>query len=141
MSQYNHNGEDGHGSGDFEGPSDTDDDDDDEERLDCVHDIHGDGEEADDEDVENGASIPIHISSNDGAHRQQMIIANDSDVERPLVHDSSMDGDIEDTVEGQDTDRIVKKRPSLFNKLQGVEQQSSVDSDHHFKKKTAGGSK
>jgi len=52
-----------------------------------------------------------------------------------------MDGDIEDTVEGQDTDRIVKKRPSLFNKLQGVEQQSSVDSDHHFKKKSAGGSK
>lgn len=54
MSQYNHNGEDEHELGDEMGPSDTDDDDD-EERLDCVHDIHGDGEEADDEDVENGA--------------------------------------------------------------------------------------
>ena len=38
---------------DLMGPSDTDDDDD-EERLDCVHDIHGDGEEADVDDDENG---------------------------------------------------------------------------------------
>ena len=52
-------GEDGAGqlgidgsAGDLMGPSDTDDDD--EEHLDCVHDIHGDGEEADVEDVENG---------------------------------------------------------------------------------------
>ena len=59
-SQYNGGipGEDGHlgvdgSAGDLLGPSDTDDDDD-EERLDCVHDIHGDGEEADVEDVENG---------------------------------------------------------------------------------------
>lgn len=43
-------------------------------------------------------------------------------MERPLIHDSSMDGDIEDTVEGQESDRRIKKRPSLFNKLQGVEQ-------------------
>ena len=54
--------------------------------------------------------------------------------ERPLIHDLSMDGDIEDASEGQDTDRIPK-RPSLFNKLSGVEQQSSVDSDNQFKKK------
>ena len=51
----------------------------------------------------------------------------EDDSERPLVHDSSMEGDIEDTVEGgggPDTDRRRKapKRPSLFNKLQGVEQ-------------------
>ena len=32
------------------GPSDSDDDDD-EERLDCVHDIHGDGEEADVDEI------------------------------------------------------------------------------------------
>ena len=31
------------------GPSDTDEDD--EEHLDCVHDIHGDGEEADVEEI------------------------------------------------------------------------------------------
>ena len=49
---------------------------------------------------------------------------DDDSAERPLVHDSSMEGDIEDTVEGgQDTDRRSKpKRPSLFNKLSGVEQ-------------------
>ena len=61
------------------------------------------------------------------------------EADRPLINDLSMDGDIEDA-DGQDTDRSVndrhiQKRPSLFNKLQGVEQQSSVDSDHHFKKK------
>ena len=62
MSQYNGlNGEDGQlgidgSQGDLLGPSDTDDDDD-EERLDCVHDIHGDGEEADVEDVENGIGV------------------------------------------------------------------------------------
>lgn len=50
-----------------------------------------------------------------------------------------MDGDIEDG-DGQDTERRIAKRPSLFNKLAGVEQQSSVDSEH-FKKKTMGGSK
>ena len=62
MSQYNVlGGEDGQlgidgSAGDLLGPSDTDDDDD-EERLDCVHDIHGDGEEADVEDVENGVDM------------------------------------------------------------------------------------
>ena len=101
------------------GPSDTDDDDD-EERLDCVHDIHGDGEDADDEDVENGGDDNMNMIGNDSGsnhHRQQMMINNDDDAERPLVHDSSMEGDIEDTVEGSDTDRRIKKRPSLFNKL------------------------
>lgn len=33
-----------------QGPSDTDEDD--EEHLDCVHDIHGDGEEADVEEID-----------------------------------------------------------------------------------------
>lgn len=64
---------------------------------------------------------------------QQHNVILEDDSERPLVHDSSMEGDIEDTGEGSglDTDRRRKgpKRPSLFNKLQGVEQQSSVDSD------------
>ena len=72
MSQYNGpNGEDGQlmdGSADeMMGPSDTDDDDD-EERLDCVHDIHGDGEEADVEDVENGSDNNLIQESDD--HRQ-----------------------------------------------------------------------
>ncbi len=62
------------------------------------------------------------------------------DADRPLVNDSSMDGDIEDA-DGHDTDRRFPKRPSLFNKLQGVEQQSSVDSDQHYKKAKASGSK
>lgn len=39
-----------------------------------------------------------------------------------------MDGDIEDT-EGHDIDRRFPKRHSLFNKLQGVEQQTSYDQD------------
>lgn len=39
-----------------------------------------------------------------------------------------MDGDIEDA-DGNDTERRFPKRPSLFNKLSGVEQHSSVDSD------------
>ena len=41
------------------GPSDSDDDDD-EERLDCVHDIHGDGEEA---DVEEFAYPTLKLNS------------------------------------------------------------------------------
>ena len=49
-------------AGDLMGPSDTDDDD--EEHLDCVHDIHGDGEEADVEDVENG----VESGSNSANH-------------------------------------------------------------------------
>ena len=40
--------------------------------------------------------------------------------QRPLINDLSMEADIEDA-DGQDTDRITK-RPSLFNKLSGVEQ-------------------
>ena len=64
------------------------------------------------------------------------------DQDRPLVNDSSMDGDIEDA-DGQDTDRRFPKRPSLFNKLAGVEQQSSMDSDHQImkKKQAMGGGK
>ena len=62
--------------------------------------------------------------------------------DRPLINDSSMEGDVEDGGDGgQDTERRMNKRPSLFNKLSGIEQQSSVDSDHHFKKKPVGGSK
>ena len=37
--------------GNLVGPSDTDEEDEDEERLDCVHDIHNDGEEADIEEI------------------------------------------------------------------------------------------
>ena len=47
---------------------------------------------------------------------------------RPLVNDDSIDGDIDD-VDGQDMERRFSKRPSLFNKLTGAEQQSSIDSD------------
>ncbi len=50
-----------------------------------------------------------------------MLPIDSMDVDRPLVNDSSMDGDIEDA-DGHDTDRRFPKRPSLFNKLQGVEQ-------------------
>ena len=92
-------------AGDLMGPSDTDDDD--EEHLDCVHDIHGDGEEADVEDVENGVD-PGSSSSNHlmletvsdhhvrGANKpsssqQQQQDMMEDDSERPLVHDSSME--------------------------------------------------
>ena len=44
-----------------------------------------------------------------------------------------MEGDIEDA-DGNDTERRGKKRPSLFNKLGGLEQHSSVDSDQLKKK-------
>ena len=101
-------------------PSDTDDE---EERLDCVHDIHGDGDEADVEEI--------------GGDYEEEKHHNDDD--RPHINDSSIDGDIDDA-DGQDTDRRIQKRPSLFNKLAGVEQQSSVDSEH-FKKKAIGGGK
>ena len=63
-------------------------------------------------------------------------MADEMDNDRPLIHDNSMDGDIEDA-DGNDTERRIPKRPSLFNKLTGAEQQSSVDSEHHFKKKAA----
>ena len=103
-------------------PSDTDDDD--EERLDCVHDIHNDGEEADIEEIDGDDECETD---------HQVQISNDAIDQhadnRPLVqNDSSMDGDIEDA-DGHDTDRRFPKRHSLFNKLQGVEQQSSYDQD------------
>ena len=66
---------------DFDGnacPSDTDDDD--EERLDCVHDIHGDGEEADVEeaDCEDDFSTEHQVNIND---------------ELPSGHDRSLERD------------------------------------------------
>ena len=94
-------------------PSDTDDDD--EERLDCVHDIHGDGEEADIEEIDcdDEFSSEHQVNLND-----DMIDAG----ERPMPHDMSMDGDIEDA-DGNDTERRhAKGSNSLFNKLQGLEQ-------------------
>ena len=104
-----------------QGPSDTDDDD--EERLDCVHDImHDDGGEADVEEID----------CDDEFTTEHQVNLNDDMTdggERPLPHDMSMDGDIEDA-DGNDTERRIPKGPhSLFNKLQGVEQQSSIDSD------------
>lgn len=117
-------GEDGACSSDQneQGPSDTDDDD--EERLDCVHDIiHDDGGEADIEEID----------CDDEFTTEHQVNLNDDMIdvggERPLPHDLSMDGDIEDA-DGNDTERRFPKGPnSLFNKLQGVEQQSSIDSD------------
>ena len=104
-----------------QGPSDTDDDDD-EERLDCVHDIHNDGEEADVEEVEDDDD---EIDLIQGSEHQVNMMHEETLIEdqRPLVNDSSMDGDIEDA-DGNDTERERRfpKRPSLFNKLSGVEQ-------------------
>ena len=94
------------------GPSDSDDDDD-EERLDCVHDIHGDGEEADVDEIDDDDEC-------DFATEQQVDMADEMDNDRPLIHDNSMDGDIEDA-DGNDTERRIPKRPSLFNKLTGAE--------------------
>ena len=111
-----------------EAPSDTDDDED--EHLDFVHDIHNDGEEADVEEIDGDEEIELT-----GEHGVNLVTGEEiMDVDRPLVNDSSMDGDIEDG-DGQDTDRRFPKRASLFNKLNGIEHQSSVDSDHQYKKK------
>lgn len=108
-------------------PSDTDDE---EERLDCVHDIHGDGEEADVEEINS-----VDEEEEDKIDQNDDTLQDD----RPLINDSSIEGDIEDA-DAPETDRRQVKRPSLFNKLTGAEQQSSVDSEH-FKKKPIGGSK
>lgn len=90
-------------------PSDTDDE---EERLDCVHDIHGDGDEA---DVEADGDDEIEI-------RGGIEIQDDTllETERPIINDTSMDGDIEDA-DGQETERRAAKQPVLFNKITGVD--------------------
>ena len=76
----------------------------------------------------------IELAGAGGEHGVNIMGKEMMDVERPLVNDSSMDGDIEDG-DGQDSGRRFPKRASLFNKLGGLEHQSSVDSDHQFKKK------
>lgn len=123
-----------------------------------MHDIHGDGEEADVEEINDddddddgeidiigGASQEDHFGANTGGHNVVSLGIGDNatdgdsvEADRPLVNDMSMDGDIED-VDGEVGDRRFQNRPSLFNKLTGAEQQSSVDSEHHFKKKSGGG--
>ena len=73
-----------------EAPSDTDDDED--EHLDFVHDIHNDGEEADVEEIDGDEEIELT-----GEHGVNLVTGEEiMDVDRPLVNDSSMDGDIED---------------------------------------------
>ena len=49
-------------------PSDTDEDDDDEERLDCVHDIHGDGDEADVEEIDGDDDCDLSNDRNNLSH-------------------------------------------------------------------------
>ena len=66
-------------------PSDTDDE---EERLDCVHDIHGDGDEADVEEVD--------ADDDDGDENSHLIIDDGMHDDRPILNDSSMEGDVED---------------------------------------------
>ena len=109
-------------------PSDTDDE---EERLDCVHDIHADADEAD-----------VKAEHLDDSKGRVVVEANEDtllETERPIVHDSSMDGDIEDA-DGQETERrATKAAPILFNKITGVvDQQSSVDSEQ-FKQRSSSG--
>ena len=101
-------------------PSDTDEDDDDEERLDCVHDIHGDGEEADVEEIDGeddcdlSSEVQMNLMNNDQASSLEH--------DRLPVNESSMDGDIEDG-DGTDTERrLHPKRPSLFKKISGIDQ-------------------
>lgn len=95
-----------HDDEECEDQSETDDE---EERLDCVHDIHGDGEEADVEEVDG--------DDDEKEYGNDETLLDD----RLIINDSSMDGDIEDA-DGQDTERRNSKRPSLFNKLTGNEQ-------------------
>ena len=116
-------------------PSESDDE---EERLDCVHDIHGDGEEADIEDEEESQDkVRIWNQNN-----QASISKDEEDTlleteRRNNGNDSSMDGDIEDA-DGMETERRNRREDramhNLQNKISGSVEQSSMDSDY-FKKK------
>ena len=87
---------------DLDLPSESDDE---EERLDCVHDIHGDGDEADAEDeVESQDKVLMYHQNNQLSKEED----SDSQLEterRNGGNDSSMDGDIEDA-DGMDTERM-----------------------------------
>lgn len=115
-------------------PSESDDE---EERLDCVHDIHGDGEEADIETEEESMDkVRIWHQNN-----QASISKPEDDTlleteRRDNGNDTSRDGDIED-VDGMETERLNRQeehRHNLQNKISGSVEQSSMDSDY-FKKK------
>ena len=120
---------------DNELPSESDDED---EVRDCVHDIHGDGEEADIEDEEESQDkVRIWNQNNQTSISKD---EEDSVLEterRNNGNDSSMDGDIEDA-DGMETERRNRQdsdRRRLKNKISGSVEQPSMDSDY-FKKKS-----
>jgi hypothetical protein len=87
---------------DMDFPSDTDDE---EERRDYVHDIHGDGEEADVED-DSQDNMLLRQQRPGSCQNRQILTQSSQDrngdednlmeTERRARNDSSMDGDIED---------------------------------------------